>query len=67
MNSFSNMINDKISIQLFAFEGMFNHGRKANLKPEYLTPSLVFMFADRDIKKGEELVIEYCTNVKDEE
>ena len=39
---------------------MFNHDMKMNVKPEHIASNLVLMFAAKNIKKGEELLIDYC-------
>ena len=51
---------DGHKMELFCLKSFINHDIKQNLKLEYGQPNIVFMYANRDIKAGEELLIDYC-------
>ena len=45
---------------------MINHHRKANIIVEYMSSKYVFVFASKDIAKGEEFLFDYCEELKDQ-
>jgi len=50
---------------LFCFKALINHSRKNNVKVEYISSNYAFIFATEDIKKGEELLFDYCLGLED--
>ena len=42
---------------------MFNHARNPNMNIYYMESNLIFIYALKPIKKGEELFIDYCANI----
>ena len=48
---------------LFCLKSFINHSVHENLNITYVLPNLIFVFALKDIKKGEELLIDYCSGV----
>ena len=59
-NTFGNGYTRKASyITMFGFISMINHGKGQNVRNTYIEPCLNIMYADRDIRKGEEIIIDY--------
>ena len=50
---------------LFSFRSFINHNRNQNIKLEYPSSNVVFIFASQNIQKGEELFIDYCDGIED--
>jgi len=50
---------------VFCMKAFINHSRKHNVKVEYLSSSYAVIFATQDIKKGAELLYDYCLGLDD--
>ena len=50
---------------LYAFKSFFNHSSQTNVKIESINSNHIFIFANKTIEKGEELLIDYCDGVVD--
>ena len=63
----SNINHNGISRVLFGLKSLFNHSREANIQTEPISSNYVFIFASKDIEKGEQLVYDYCGGLNDNE
>ena len=65
LNCFGQGRNDSASYKavLWCFKSFFNHSRNSNVRVAPLTKTMEFIFAKEDIKKGEELLLDYCNGV----
>ena len=61
--SFNNEDSDEIKI--YGFASFINHSDQPNLKRMSVKPCFNAWFANRDIKKGEQIFIDYCEGAKD--
>ena len=50
---------------LYNFRSYINHNRKQNIKMEYPSSNVVFIFASQNIQQGEELFIDYVDGLED--
>ena len=57
------MDNEKVflcSTSIFCFISFINHSRHVNTYRDFVGPTMHVMYANRDIKKGEEITIDYA-------
>ena len=70
-NSFTNddigEHNGILEVYIFGFVSLINHCKQPNIKHWSRSPLLNVWYADRDIKKGEEILIDYLNGASDSE
>ena len=54
------------SSSLFGIKSFINHDQNPNIISHYSTENLVVLHASKDIEEGEELLIDYCSDVTDQ-
>ena len=50
---------------IFPLKSFLNHDPFPNARLKYVTNELVFVYASKDIEAGEEILIDYCPNLKE--
>ena len=65
-NSISSRDSEQIETSFFYLKSLINHNSKPNLKLEYQTKNVIFIFAKEDIEEGEEIFIDYCEGISDQ-
>ena len=68
LNTFSKSVGeDGKTNQMFCLKSFLNHDREKNIRVEEPVPNVNMMYAARDISPGEELCIDYCDGLTDDD